>query len=492
MNLPALAPALSIVVPLAAALVAVVAPRPRLIVAITVPVMLALTGLMVRAIWQGGPIVIEISNWQPPLGIALVADGLSAAFVLATALVVGAVLVAALARFSVASGETRAAWAFWPLAFLLWAALNAAFLSGDLFNIYVSIELMTLATLGLVALEGKPAQIAAALRYAMFALLGSLAYLLGVALIYAAHGTLDIRLLADAPLDDNATLIAAGLMTAGLAAKTALFPFHAWLPPAHAGAPPPASAMLSALVPKASFYVLLRVWFDAMPGLAGPAALQLLGALGAAAIVYGSILAVRQARLKLLVAYSTVAQIGYLFLVFPLAGGTPEPQPWTAGAWSGAVFHAVSHAFAKAAMFLAVGHVVQAAGHDRLSAMQGLSRRMPMTAFAFALAAVTLMGLPPSGGFMAKYLLLTAAFASGQTIWAIIIVLGGVLAAAYLFRPLARAFLPERGHHGTVPQRQQALPLALAALSLVLGIVAATPYAFLQIGRPEAAAEGLQ
>ena len=108
-------------------------------------------------------------------------------------------------------------------------------------------------------------------------------------------------------------------MTAGLLAKTALFPLHLWLPPAHAGAPAPASAVLSALVVKGSFLIIVRLWFDVMPGLPGQAAMQILATLGAAAIVFGSVLALRQARLKLLVAYSTVAQIGYLFLMFPLA-----------------------------------------------------------------------------------------------------------------------------------------------------------------------------
>ena len=108
-------------------------------------------------------------------------------------------------------------------------------------------------------------------------------------------------------------------MTAGLLAKAALYPFHLWLPPAHAGAPAPASAILSGLVVKAPFFLVVRLWFDVMPRLPERAAAQLLGILGAAAIIFGSVVALRQARLKLLIAYSTVAQIGYLFLMFPLA-----------------------------------------------------------------------------------------------------------------------------------------------------------------------------
>lgn len=492
MSAAALGLVLSVVVPLAAAFAAVVVSRPRLLVGLAAPAVLAAAALVATAVWRAGPLRLAIGGWEAPLGIALVADGLSAGFLAVTAPVMAAVLVAALPEFGNRTGETRPGWAFWPLGFMMWAALNAVFLSGDLFNIYVSVEFLTLATLSLVALEGKAGPIEAAMRYALFALFGSLAYLLGAALIYAEHGTLDVALLAGADMREGPGLVAAALITTGLAAKTALFPSHAWLPPAHAGAPAPASAMLSALVPKASFYVLVRFWFDVMPGAASAAAIQLLGALGAAAIVYGSLLAIRQDGLKRLVAYSTVAQLGYLFLVFPLAGGEGPRQPWVAGAWAGAMFHALSHALAKAAMFLAAGLAIHAAGHGRVAALNGVARTMPMTAFAMGLAAVTIMGLPPSGGFVAKYLLLTAALASQQVVWALVIVLGGVLAAGYLLWPLSRAFLRPGAEPAAVARRVQAIPLALAGASILLGVASAPLYELLQVGRPAAAEEGLE
>ncbi|MFN4089955.1 MAG: complex I subunit 5 family protein [Alphaproteobacteria bacterium] len=494
---PHLAMAFCIVAPLAAAMGAIVAGRhaPRL--ARPAAILLALPALLAAAGVAGsGPLRVAVGGWEAPLGIALVADGLSGAFLVTTAAVMIGVVLAARPVFAMPRGETRAAYTFWPLAFFLWAALNAVFLSGDLFNLYVALELLTLAAIGLVAIEGKAETIAAAIRYALFALFGSLIYLLGAALLYATCGTLDMVLLADRVGDEPAALAAGALMTAGLAAKTALFPFHAWLPPAHSGAPAPASAMLSGLVPKASFYVVLRLWFDVMPDSAGQLLPQMLGALGAAAILYGSLLAIRQDRLKLIVAYSTVAQIGYLFLVFPLAGGGSAAQPWSAGAWTGGVFHALSHASAKAAMFLCAGLLLQAVGHDRLSGLTGTARTMPMTLFAFGLAAVTLMGLPPSGGFIAKYLMLTAALAGGQIVWAAVMLAGGVLAAVYLFRPLTHAFARGAAEgtaaHAPVPRAHQAVPLVLAGLSILLGVASAGPYAFLQIGRPAAAEEGLE
>ncbi len=144
-------------------------------------------------------------------------------------------------------------------------------------------------------------------------------YLLGAVLLYGGYGTLDIALLAGRVQPEPIAWAAAALMTVGLLAKTALFPLHIWLPPAHAGAPAAASAVLSALVIKGSWFLVVRLWFDVMPGVVTLPSAQLLAGLGATAIVVGSVVALRQERLKLLVAYSTIAQIGYLFLMFPLA-----------------------------------------------------------------------------------------------------------------------------------------------------------------------------
>jgi multicomponent Na+:H+ antiporter subunit D len=218
---------------------------------------------------------------------------------------------------------------------------------------------------------------------------------------------------------------------------------------------------------------------------------MLLGGLGAAAIFWGSLRALVQARLKLIVAYSTVAQLGYLFLVFPLAGGAAAAQPWTAGAWTGAIFQALSHGLAKAAMFLAAGLFMQAAGSDRLGALRGLARVMPMTAFAFALASVTLISLPPSGGFTAKYLLMTSSFAAGQWIWALVHDAGRAADGGLSLPPDGRAFRA-RGGEGVqaVARARQAVPLVLAGLAILLGVLSAAPFEFLQIGRPEAAEAG--
>ena len=165
--------------------------------------------------------------------------------------------------------EKRAPLVFWTLLQGIQAALSLVFLGGDLFNLYVGLELLTFAAVPLVSLDGRPETVAAALRYLLFALFGSVFYLLGVALLYGAYGTLDIALLAPLVRPEPAVWLAAGLMTAGLLAKTALFPLHLWLPPAHANAPAAASAVLSGLVVKGSFFLVVRLWFDVLAALPG-------------------------------------------------------------------------------------------------------------------------------------------------------------------------------------------------------------------------------
>lgn len=483
-------PALAVALPLGACLLTVVlGRRASWLLWPVVPASLAVALLMARRV----PGAHALGGWDAPLGIVLRADGLAAAFVLMTAVVASGIGLYAVRYFATAT-ETRRTFAFWPLFYAVWAAANTIFLSRDIFNLYVALELLTLAAIALVALDGRTRNLVAAMRYVLFALFGSLAFLIGAALIYSAYGTLDMALLQGRITAEPATLVAIGLMSAGLFAKTALFPFHAWLPPAHAGAPAPASALLSALVVKASFYILFRLWFDVLPDLAGAGVVLLFGVLGSMAVLYGSVQAIRQQRLKPIIAYSTVAQLGYLFLVFPLAGAGGEAQPWANGAWSGAVFHALAHAFAKAAMFLAAGAMILSAGDDRLGSMAGLGKSVPVASFAFGLAAVSLMGLPPSGGFLAKYLMLKAAFASGEVWWAAVLVGGGLLAAVYLFRPL-NELMRTRGADAPPLARVhwtlEAVPLILALGAILLGLASLEPYRLIDVGSPRAALEGL-
>ena len=452
------------------------------------PVSLALAAAIAwRVAVSGAPLEYHLGGWAPPLGIALRADGLSIVMMLMTAVVACVIAVFARADFRSAPGaEARAPFAFWVLVPGVWAGLNAVYLAGDLFTLYVALELLTFAAVPLVCLDGRDEQLVAALRYLVFALLGSVLYLLGAALMYGVYGTLDITLLGQRMDGAPPALIAAAFMTVGLLAKTALFPLHLWLPPAHAGAPAAASAVLSALVVKGSFFIVVRLWFDVMPGAVGPVAAQCLAALGAGAILVGSAVALRQVRLKLLIAYSTVAQIGYLFLMFPLAYSTDTGALGTGAALTGGMLQAVSHGFAKAGMFMAAGLIYAALGHDRIADLAGAGRALPMSVFAFGLGGLSLIGLPPTGGFVAKWLLLSAAVDGGQWWWALVILAGGLLAGGYVFRVIVPALSTPATPlvlQAAIPRHREAAALALAVVAALLGFAALWPMEVLNTGR---------
>lgn len=435
---------------------------------------LAIAGIALQlwcALWLAGELLDTgarghaVGGWDAPLGIALHVDGLSAVMLLLTQIVALPLALYARAYFRNDSAERY----FWPLTGFLLAGLNALFVSADLFNLYVTLELVGLAAVGLVAAGGGAAQVAAALRYLFATLLGSGAYLLGVALIYGSYGTVSLAALQplihyQVPL---AVTLAGGLMLAGLLLKTALFPLHYWLPPAHGSAPAPVSALLSALVVKASFYLILRLWLGPFAPLAMHFA-WLSAVLGAGAILYGSVMAIRTPRLKMLVAWSTVAQLGYLFLIFPLLAA--DGLALQAG-----TMQVVAHGLAKAAMFTAVGTLIHVTGRDAVADVAGVASRLPVTLFAFALSGMTLMGLPPSGGFLAKWLLIDAALAQGQWWLAAAAIIGGLLAAVYVFRVLRQAFvmppLGERRHDAhRAPPLLEWTAFVLAAMSVLLGL----------------------
>ncbi len=409
---------------------------------------------------------IPLGGWPQPLGIQLHIDGLSVVFLLMSA-VVGLMVSIYSSVFFARQTEERH---FWPLWLLLWAGLNSLFMVSDIFNAYVVLELVTICAAALAVLSGKVESLKAGLRYFLIAMAGSLAFLLGVGFLYAETGMLDMFALGEEVTGSLPLAVSFGLMTAGLAMKTALLPFHFWLPPAHGEALAPVSAVLSALVIKASFYLLLRLWAGVFEPAISVYAAQTIGFLGMAAVLWGSYQAVIQSRLKLVIAYSSVGQIGYLFLLFPLVFAVQETT-WAAQAWTGGVYHAVSHALAKAAMFMAAGNLIIATGNDRIDYMRNVVGSLPLTTMSLGLAGISLMGLPPSGGFVAKWMLMKAVFASGQWWWVIALVFGGLLTAAYVFRILGHAFESgdRRKPMRPVPLILETVPLILALGSILIG-----------------------
>ncbi len=467
-----------IVGPLLGALIALVGRRGMIQLGLALGSVSGLTGS--AALWwtlAGGDAVRHpLGGWGAPLGIELRADALSVAMLSVTAIAGAAVSLYATSYFGNtfrlrcggASAE-RGGRYFAPLWLLLWTGLNGAYLSGDLFNLYVTLEVVGLTAASIVTLAATTQALVAGMRYLLVSLVGSLLFLFGVALLYIVYGVLSLEGLAAAVPANGLPVVALAAMTVGLAMKTALFPFHGWLPPAHASAPAPGSAILSALVVKASFYILLRLWMEVYGG-GARTGLLILGVMGAAAILWGSIMALRQVSLKRLVAYSTVAQLGYLVLIFPFLD--PAAGDWSGQAWTGGVFHALSHAVAKAAMFLAAGSMTYAMAHDALPSLAGIAHRRPLSYFAFGVAGLSLAGIPPSGGFVSKWLMLRSAAESGAWVCALVIAVGGLLTAAYVLLVMRSGLgrpdptLPFQ----PVPRRMEWCAVALALLAVGMGI----------------------
>ncbi|SFC93994.1 multisubunit sodium/proton antiporter, MrpD subunit [Thiohalospira halophila DSM 15071] len=448
---PLLPGLLAVLLPLAGAVVAWLAPAASRIVAmVTAAAVLAVVLMAVNGVAIGGPAAMTLGGWPGTLGIGIAVDGVAVLFLLASAAV-------GLAATAHGYGYFPAHHPFWALWLLLWAAINAVFITADIFNAYVALELVGLTAAILVTLSGERDALAAGLRYLLVSLVGATLYLAGVALVYTATGTLSLAALASGPVP----AVAGVLALAGLALKAALFPLHGWLPPAHARAPGPVSAILSALVVKAALYLAWR-WLEVAPAASGAFAL-----LGVGAVVWGSVQALRVGRLKAIIAWSTVAQMGYL------AVGVSLAVEGAAGAAMGVAWLALTHALAKGAAFLGAASVVRAAGHDRWPSAAAHLRGRPVLVLAFGLAAASLAGLPPSGGFVAKWYLLQAAAGAGQWLLMALIAGGGLLAAAYLYRILHPALDPRPGAEPTrpVPPVLEWSALGLALLVTTFGVV---------------------
>ncbi len=449
--------------------------RGKALVGLTGCLLTAVAGIVAFVeVTQQGTVIHILGGWEPPLGILLRMDSLAAVFIGMTSLVGGFISLYAWSYLRAQEAIAGKVSLFWPLWLFLWAGLNGLFLSNDLFNIFVTIEVISISAVALAVLSGKAGALIAGLRYLLAAITGSMAYLFGVALVYGSTGTLDIGLLGQALEPGTTTTFALLVITLGLMIKMAGFPFHFWLPPAHSSALAPVSGLLSALVVKGAFYILLRLWMEVFGVSLTYAAGQLIGLAGAIAVIWGSWQAFMQTSLKLIVAHSSVAQLGYLLMIFPLlilpSGVTAESADWLSQTWTAGVYQVIAHAFAKASFFLSAGIIIMAVGHDRIESLRNLVGYMRMTALAIGLAGVSLIGLPPSGGFVGKWMLLKGIFLSGQWWWAPVVLTGSLLTAGYVFMLLRLAFAParEKEPFHPVPKSLEVFALLLAVSSFLI------------------------
>ncbi|MCC5882604.1 MAG: NADH-quinone oxidoreductase subunit N [Halomonas sp.] len=454
------------------ALVGILSPRRQ--VSLGLAASLICLGLTFPVILSGEVITIAVGQWPPPLGIVWHLDLPTLLMLSMTAMVASCASLALLADRS-SSADRH----LWPLWWMMWAGINALLLSQDLFNLYVTLELVTLAGVGLVARSPHDPFGDAALRYMMASLLASLLYLLGVALLYGQTGRLDLDMLGDALEDGSTVRLAATLLTLGLLIKAAMVPLHTWLPAAHANAQPPVSAMLSAVVVAVTLFVLWRLWLAPLAQLQSGQH-QWLALTGAVALCWGGVQAALQTRLKLLIAWSTLSHSGYALLLLGLNANTTWPSRIGehSPAFHGGLQLLIAHGLAKGALFLAAGAIVAAHGHDRLSRLPGDAERLPLVWLAMALAGLSLLGIPPTGGFIGKWWLVQGALAQGHHVIVAVALLGTFVTAACLWRlfdlglrPMERRETDRGSHpvHSATVRYLTWLALGLAGLAWALG-----------------------
>lgn len=410
------------------------------------------------------PIIISVGSWHAPLGIHLNLTGSSMVLALTFTIIMLICQIASLRVFSL----DRQVRQFYLISSLLMTAAMVILLANDLFNIYVGLELLGISAISLMLIAPKKGVERAALNYFFAAFSGSLLYLFGVAILYRSYGVLDFELLQLRMMDQPATALAIGLITTGLLVKGAVFPFHFWLPEAHANAPAPVSAILSGIVVKLSLITLIRLLVGPFAGVATGPLNGLLMGLGALAVLYGAILAIRQTHLKQVIAYSTVSQLGYLLMLagLPLVSG-PTQQVL----FSGGIYFIITHALAKSGLFLVAGELQHRFHTDKLVALKGLITTTPALLFCYACFALSIIGLPPSGGFIAKWQLLKFSLLSENGLWVLTLIAGGILSALYLYPLIAQGVLTQASLPKPAPERpvmtRLLILLALGSLSML-------------------------
>ena len=408
-----------------------------------------------------GPRHYAVGGWAPPWGIEVVLDPLSAFSATAVAAVATCALVTAGPHASRLYGG--AVPAFYSLALVALTGFLGIIASGDMFNVFVYLEIAAIATYALVA-SGEGAGLAAAFRYIVLGTVGASFYLLGVGCLYALTGTLNMAdLAARLPAVSDSPLFAGGVafVAVGLAIKMGLFPLHGWLPDAYTHAPAPVAAFIAGVGTKAAAYAMARTLLYVLRPHDLPVTTALAWA-GGVAVVAGGIMAARQSDARRLLAYSSVSQLGYIAVGIGLANPA---------SLAGAYLHILNHAVMKALLFAAVGAALLRGGRAELRAL-GLDRTMPVTAACAVVGALSLVGIPPAGGFFSKWYLLRGALDAGQPLLVAALLAGSGLAVVYTYRLTEGVWIGrERERGGGAPEAPPSVLLGLVVLA-VLAIAA--------------------
>ena len=435
-------PVLQVVIPLIAAPLCIILRRRALVLPfaigvcwITFAVSVALLGEVLAI----GVITYELGGWSAPWGIEYRVDALSA-FVLLFVSGLGALVLTYAPRSLADEIPASRHYLFCTLYLLCLTGLLGIAITGDLFNVFVFLEISALSSYALIAQGGRRQALPAAFQYLVMGTIGATFILIGIGLMYQMTGTLNMADMAarlPAAGGSRTALVAFGFLTVGIALKMALFPLHVWLPNAYAYAPSVVSAFIAATATKVSVYILLRFMFSVFGlefsfeelGLG-----RALMPLALAGIVIASTVAIFQRNVKRMLAYSSVAQIGYMVLGISFA---------TATGLTGGIVHLFNHALIKGGLFMAMGCIMLRLHSVDLEDMAGIGRAMPWTMAAWALGGLGLIGVPATAGFISKWYLIQAALEDYSMLVAVIVLFSSLLALVYVWRVLEIAFFRE-------------------------------------------------
>jgi len=437
------------------------------------PILLT-AGVLVMAVWlllgAAEPMTYWVGGWDFPIGVSLVADGLSRLMVVIVATIS---LVALLFSMDYMARFTSPG-LYYSLFLLMLAGMNGVVLSGDLFNMFVFIEVAGIASYALVAFGTESDELEASLKYLVLGTVASAFLLVGIALVYNVTGHLNWAKVAEGVAQAGGPTaplyVAAAFFLMGFGLKAAMVPFHAWLPDAHPSAPAPISAMLSGVLIKASgVYALARLVFSVFDG--DPALGWVLVVLGTLSMVLGALMAMGQGDFKRLLAYSSVSQVGYVVLALG-AAAVMQARGVSAGVVGlmvvGGLFHLANHAIFKSLLFLCSGSVEYATGTRQLKDLGGIGGRMPVTGACVRIGALAISGVPPLNGFWSKLFIIVALVLGKLYVLAAITAIVSFLTLAY-YAKVQRYVLGGAPSERVVRSREA--PLGMCVATVVLAVL---------------------
>jgi len=420
--------------------------------------------------WQGG--------WRPPWGIEYVVDAMNAylLIIVVSMVILGLIYSKRNVEYEI---EARKHATFYVLVQLMAAGLYGITITGDLFNMFIWLEIASLTAYALIAVAGGRA-LRPAYNYVIMGSIGACFYIFGVCWLYSVTGTLnmaDMRLLLPLVYDNKAVQMAFAMMVVGVMIKAYIFPLHLWQPDVYTYAPSTISSMMASVHVKVMFYILLRMFYSVFTlgfiehfiGLD-----MLICWVAAIAILVGSIWAIKQRNLKRMLAYSSISQMGYILL----GVGLSPLSPW---GLVGAVAHILNHAMGKGCLFMSAGAFAQQEGLRDIRNFEGLGKKMPYASAAFTIAALSMIGIPPTAGFASKLFLILASLDAAQYPFVAVLLLSGLLNLVYFWRVIDQMYFAkheEPKDAAEVKEKGKALPLSmvapmliLASLCIIMGII---------------------